>query len=147
MSYRSALLFSSMILASISLRADDGAASVAAGGLVVMKREPRITMAKEVLRISGSKVVVDYDFRNDSDDDITTEVAFPIPDYDHGLDRAGAVATFDDFRLFIDGAAGRYQVEARAFLKNTEYKQLLTSLHVDIASFGHAPHFGNGQRH
>ena len=35
-------------------------------------------MAKEVLQISAKRVIVDYDFRNDSDEDITTEVAFPI---------------------------------------------------------------------
>lgn len=107
-----------------------------------MKREPRITMAKEVLRISSSKVVVDYDFRNDSSEDITTEVAFPIPDYDHDLDREGRNASkrgFDDFQLWIDGAATRYQTEVRAFLKDAEYTDLLTRMHLDIASFGHTP--------
>jgi hypothetical protein len=59
------------------LRADDGAASIAAGGLVLMKREPRIVMAKEVLRISAKSVLVDYDFRNDSDEDITLLVEKP----------------------------------------------------------------------
>ena len=63
-----------------SLSADDGAASIAAGG-IVMVREPRITMQNEVLRISGSKVRVDYEFLNDTDKDITTEVAFPVPAY------------------------------------------------------------------
>ena len=82
--------FSSLlILAAVYLHADDGAASIAEGGLVVMKREPRITMAKEVLQISSKKVVVDYDFRNDSDQDITTDVAFPIPDYGYDWDGQG----------------------------------------------------------
>ena len=44
--------------------ADDGAASIAEGGIVIMKRETRITMAKEVLQISNSKVIVDYEFRS-----------------------------------------------------------------------------------
>ena len=30
--------------------ADDGAASIAAGGIVLMKREPRVIMAKEIGR-------------------------------------------------------------------------------------------------
>ena len=63
--------------------ADDSAASIAAGGLVA-RRETRIVMAKEVLRISPNKVVVDYDFRNDTDQDVTTEVAFPVPPYSYG---------------------------------------------------------------
>jgi len=131
-----------MILTTIPPRADDGAASIAAGGVVVMNREPRITMAKEVLQISESKVIVDYDFRNESDEDITTEVAFPIPDYDHDLAREGRKPSqrgFDDFQLWIDGVATGYLAEARAFLRDTEYTNLLTGMHVDIASFGHTP--------
>jgi len=53
-----------LFLALTPLHADDGAASIAAGG-IVMKRESRITMANEVLRISVNRVTVDYDFRND----------------------------------------------------------------------------------
>jgi hypothetical protein len=142
-----------LLLLPLHLPADDGAASIAAGGLVIMKREPRITMAKEVLQISASKVMVDYDFRNDSDEDITTEVAFPIPDY--GLD-IGEIdpsqQSFDDFQLWVNGAHARYLTEARAFLKDVEYTQLLTSMNVDIASLGHisidrdAPPLGDIQR-
>ncbi len=132
-----------MILA-IPLKADDGAASIAAGGLVVMKREPRITMAKEILRISVREVVVDYDFRNDSNEDVTTEVAFPIPDYDHDLDRSGRVAGFDDFKLWVNGSPKTYEIEARAFLKDKDYTQTLTNMHVDVASFAHVP-IGKGK--
>jgi len=126
-----------LIMAAVHLHADDGAASIAAGGIVVMKREARITMAKEVLQISASKVIVDYDFRNDSDQDITIEVAFPIPDYDFSLDREGATQGFDDFQLWIDDAPTHFLVEARAFLKDHDYTNLLTSVHVDVASYGH----------
>jgi hypothetical protein len=132
------IALSLLVLVSAKLPADDGAASIAVGGIVTMKREPRITMAKEVLQISFKKVIVDYDFRNDSDEDITTEVAFPVPDYENDLDRSGRVPAFDDFQLAIDGKPAHFDVEARAFLKNVEYTELLNSLHVDIASFGHA---------
>ncbi len=63
---------------SMPVLADDSAASIAAGGLVP-RRETRIVMAKEVLQISPTQVVVDYDFRNDTDQNVTTEVAFPVP--------------------------------------------------------------------
>lgn len=126
----------------VPLRADDGAASIAAGGIVMMKQEPRITMAKEVLQISAKKVIVDYDFRNDSDVDITTEVAFPIPDYDFSFDLSGSQQGFEDFRLWIDGSPVQYQVEARAFVKEVDYTKLLSSMHVDVASFGHGPLLG-----
>ena len=43
------ILILAATLASSIAAADDGAASIAAGGIILMKREPRITMAKEVL--------------------------------------------------------------------------------------------------
>ncbi len=104
-----------------------------------MKREPRIVMAKEVLQISAREVIVDYDFRNDSDEDVTTEVAFPIPDYEFNPDLDGSTQGFDDFRLWIDGSPAHYQVEARAFVKGKEYTALLNKMHVDVASYGHGP--------
>jgi len=119
--------------------ADDGAASIAAGGLIVMTRETGITMAKERLEISTTKVTVDYDFRNDSDQDITTTVAFPIPDYSFGMDETPlALHGFDDFRLWIDERPSQFQVEARAYIKNQDYTDLLNRLRVDVGSFGHA---------
>lgn len=134
-----AYLLCVLMLLAIPLKADDGAASIAAGGLVVMKREPRITMAKEISRISVRDIVVDYDFRNDSNEDVTTEVAFPIPDYDHDLDRSGRVAGFDDFKLWVNGSPKSYEIEARAFLKDKDYTQMLINMHVDVASFAHVP--------
>jgi len=126
-----------MILGATHLRADDGAASIAAGGIVVMRHEPRITMAKEVLQISAKKVIVDYDFRNNSDQDITTEVAFPIPDYEFDLGRTGSQQGFDDFELSIDNVPAHYLVEARALVKDHDYTDLLAKMQVDIASYGH----------
>jgi hypothetical protein len=122
----------------LPLRADDGAASIGAGGIILMKREPRIAMAKEVLTISATRVTVDYDFRNDSADNITTEVAFPIPAYEFSPDGASASAQgFDDFQLWVAGKPVAFATETRAFVGQRDVTSLLTGLHVDIASFGH----------
>jgi hypothetical protein len=138
MNLKTKLLLPLAMLVAMPAFADDGAASIAAGGLVVMGHEPRIVMAKEVLQISMNKVIVDYDFRNDSDEDITTEVAFPIPPYECQIEQFDiANQGFDDFRLWIDGAPTHFQVEARAFLKKQEFTRLLTGMHVDVATFGH----------
>lgn len=124
---------------SVGVYADDGAASIAAGGLVVMGKEPRVTMAKEVLEISTSKVKVDYDFRNDSDDVVITQVAFPIPDYDLDMGNVDPSRQgFDDFKLWIDKAPAKYRVEARAYFHGKDFTSLLTGMHIDVASFGHA---------
>lgn len=130
-------MFVGVLLFAPSLGADDGATSIAAGG-IVMKHEPRISMAKEVLRISPSKVIVDYDFRNDTAADVTTTVAFPVPLYEldwdqHFLSQVG----FNDFQLAIDGKPVHFEVEARAYLKGRDVSTPLRRLQIDIASFGH----------
>jgi Domain of unknown function (DUF4424) len=130
------LLLMSTLLGS-SAFADDGAASIAAGG-IVMIREPRITMHKEVLRISAEKVSVDYEFRNDTDADITTEIAFPVPAYSLDWDRYTVSALgFDDFHLSIEGEPVHFSVEAKAKLKGKDVSTLLNKYGIDISTFGH----------
>ena len=126
------------LAAPLLVRADDGAASIAAGGLVA-RRETRVTMAKEVLRISPDTVVVDYDFRNDTSEDVTTEVAFPVPPYRNGVEEAPLpeAAGFRSFKLWVDGKAVEYQAEATATLKGKDVTELLRANGVDIATFGH----------
>jgi hypothetical protein len=128
-------------LSTLPLLADDSAASVAVGG-VVLTREPRISMESERLTISLSKVTVDYEFLNESDQDITTEVAFPIPLYEI-TESAGGVRDFNDFRLWVE-----YEVEAKAFLIKRDDQgekvggardvtAILQMYKIDIPSLGH----------
>ena len=117
--------------------ADDGAASIGAGGLV-SKRESRITMAKEVLRIRWNSVVVDYDFRNDTDEDVTTEVAFPIPPYKLDWDEFSiSQQGFDDFRLLVNGQPTKFQTQIKGCLKGVDVTSVLARDRIDIATFGH----------
>jgi hypothetical protein len=130
------LLFTSALLCS-DIFADDGAASIAAGG-IVMTREPRITMHKELLRIGTEKVSVDYEFRNDSDINIKTEVAFPIPAYSLDGDYAPIkLMGFDDFQLTVEGAPTHFDIETKAKLKGRDVTSTLRRYGIDIASFGH----------
>ncbi len=117
--------------------ADDAAAAIGAGGLVVLKREDRITMAREVLTISLKKVRVDYEFRNDTDEDVTTVVAFPIPPYElEAEERSIKEQGFDDFRLTIEGQPAHFQVESRASLKGRDVTTTLNKNGIDVATFG-----------
>lgn len=103
-----------------------------------MKRESRITMAKEVLRIGVDKITVDYDFCNDTDTDITTEVAFPIPS--HKLDFVKYSVKeqgFEDFKLLVDGKPVRFNVEAKATLGQRDVTSTLKAYGIDVATFGH----------
>jgi len=115
--------------------ADDSAASVAVGG-IQLRREADISMEKEILTISEAKVTVEYEFLNETDKDITTVVAFPIPRYDIGFNDAGGTRDFNDFRLWVEGREVKYNTEARAKLRGKDYTDLLKGLGIDIASFG-----------
>ena len=132
------ILISAALLAAFwpCARGNDSAASTALGG-IQLRREPRIAMLKERLTISTQKVTVEYEFFNDSDQDIATEVAFPIPPYEAPREDTGGSRAFNDFRLWVDGREANFQTEAKAKLGSADYTSLLKSLDVDIASFGH----------
>lgn len=118
--------------------ADDGAASIGAGGIILMKREPRIAMQKEVLTIAVNRVTVDYEFRNDTDEDITTGVAFPIPPYKMDIDGPSFhLQGFDDFKLTVDGYPAHFDIEARAKLGGKDVTHILKRYGVDVPTFGH----------
>src|SRR6266568_7040160 len=105
---RAALLLVCMLGIATVAQADDSAAAIAAGGLVA-RRESRVVMAKEVLKISPSKVIVDYDFRNDTDEDVTTEVAFPIPPYENDWAQEDVKEqSFAGFKLWVNGESKAY---------------------------------------
>jgi len=134
------------------LAANDSAASVALGG-IVLTREPRISMESERLTISLSKVTVEYEFLSESDKDITTEVAFPIPPYEF-TESAGGIRAFDDFRLWVDGKELPYEVESKAFLQKDDGKgskvgeprdvtAILERYKIDVPTLGH--YFVNGK--
>ena len=126
----------SSIWAAVPALANDGAASVGVGG-IQLKREARISMEQERLTISGEQVTVEYEFLNNTAEDITTEVAFPVPSYDeHYLD-ASFNKRLDDFQVWIEGQQTMYQTDVKAMLNGIDYSGLLQKLGVDVASLGH----------
>jgi hypothetical protein len=124
-----------VLLSVVPAGADDSAASVALGG-IQFEHEPRISMEKERLTISQSRVTVEYEFLNESDQDITTEVAFPIPTYE--ASHAYPTYAFDDFKLWIDGKEVKYLVEARALLGKRDVSAILKRRNIDIPTLGHS---------
>ena len=95
-------------------------------------------MAKEVLVISPQKVVVDYDFRNDTNEDVITEVAFPVPPYTNGTpETLPAEQSFDNFRVWVDGKPVSYETQVTATLKEKDVTAILRADRIDIQSFGH----------
>jgi hypothetical protein len=125
------------LIASMPALADDSAAAIAAGGLVP-RREARIVMAREVLQISLKKIVVDYDFRNDTSEDVTTEVAFPVPSYRNGDSKEDIQEqSYRSFHLWVDSKPINYESEAKATLNGKDVTHILEDNHIDIPTFGH----------
>jgi hypothetical protein len=113
--------------------ADDSAAAIGAGGLVA-RRESRIVMAREVLRIRPATVVVDYDFRNESDDNVTTVVAFPVPPYTNQFPEWQGLTqqSFQSFHVWVNGKAVACKTEAKAWFKGEDVTNLLREHRIDI---------------
>lgn len=113
---------------------NDGAASRGVGG-IQLRREANISMEKERLTVSESKITVEYEFLNDTDKDITTEVAFPIPAYSNQSDDPVNTPGFNDFHLWVEGKDLKYSTDVRAKVNGKDYTDILKPLGVDIASF------------
>jgi hypothetical protein len=91
-----------LLLAPSCLRANDTAATLGAGGLTAAKSS-QIAMQSEDLHISLHTITIRYVFRNTSDKDITTLVAFPLPALD-GVMVANSPVNIPDLRRanFVD---------------------------------------------
>lgn len=129
------------------LLAADGAVSLPAGGLTLAKPEPRITVARQAIAVSLSRLEVDYELRNDSDAELSVEISFPVPDYTLAMYTADPERrSFESFRLWVDGAPATFETEAKGFVGEREITKLLTQLKLDIASFGRADDYTNGRQ-
>ncbi len=97
--------------------ANDSTAAMGAGGLV-LARSSEIEMAEETLYLSLDEVRVDYVFRNRTDSDIESIVAFPMPDIWFGLQTDWGIPSTDDnflgFTVTADGQAITPQLQHRA---------------------------------
>ncbi|MGB3502231.1 MAG: DUF4424 domain-containing protein [Mesorhizobium sp.] len=99
--------------------ANDTTAELETGGLV-FTRTDAIEMESEDLFISRDEVRVAYKFRNVSDEDVETIVAFPMPDIDPAPETNLSIPdmssdNFLDFKVTIDGKDMQPALDQRAF--------------------------------
>lgn len=80
MHFRKVLIVVALCFCSFSSHGNDSFASYSIGGLVLTSTDG-IRMAKERLQISRQQITVDYEFENVTDSDITSLVAFPLPEF------------------------------------------------------------------
>lgn len=110
------LVFAAM--APIPVSANDSAAVLGAGGLELTTSKD-IVMASEDLCLSPSQIRVRYAFRNESDRDITTTVAFPLPKVDLTRNDNAFLPeegreNFVDFHVTVDGQPVHPRLEQKA---------------------------------
>ncbi len=116
-------------LAAVPAFANDSTAELGAGGLIYVNTE-EIEMRSEDLTIAMEEVRVRYEFANISDHDVSTLVAFPLPDIKGGIDLMQAVPTEDPinflgFQTLVDGAPVAAQVQQRASALGVDQTALL----------------------
>jgi hypothetical protein len=117
--------------------ANDSTAELGAGGLVYVNTE-EIEMRSEDLFISMDEVRVRYEFANVSDHDVSTLVAFPMPDIKGSIDFLQAVpiedpVNFLGFKTLVDGQAVEANVQQRASALGIDQTALLIELGLPLA--------------
>ncbi|MDB5429235.1 MAG: hypothetical protein JWP35_351 [Caulobacter sp.] len=130
-------LLASALIAAPAAVANDSTAELSTGGLVLTKTDA-IEMRQEDLFISLTEVKVHYVFRNTSAADVTTTVAFPMPDITtDGIDDMIAIPTDDPqnilgFATLIDGKPVAMQVEQKAFKNGVDRTAYLKALGIPL---------------
>lgn len=140
---RASCLFLLLCLAT-PVFADDTSAGITAGG-IQFKQTDHILMASEDLFISPSIIRVKFEFKNLTDQDYHTIVAFPLPSYqpqnqtqsDVGVNFDGAIAEQlgKSFVLKINGQKKKSQEEIKAFNnKGEDVTNLLKKYDINIVN-------------
>lgn len=121
--------------------ANDSVAEVGIGGLA-LARTDAVEMVKEDLFLSATDVTVDYVFRNTSDADVSSIVAFPLPDMTFDLYRNTSLpeASTDHFVSFdvtVDGERVKPELDQRAFSLNVDVTDVLKKYGIPL--YGYDP--------
>lgn len=137
---RTSILALMLSLAAGGAMANDTTAELKTGGLV-FTRSGDIEMQQETLYISPKEVRVDYVFRNTSDKDVDSYVAFPMPDVTGSGDPmmdAGNTATdnFLGFSVTQDSVAIKPNLQKRIYVDDIDMTDVLVSAKVPLNPLG-----------
>ena len=119
--------------------ANDSSASLDTGDLVLVPN-PHVELLEEDLFISAERIRVRYLFRNISQGDVTTLVAFPLPPLDYGMDTGYSIEPRDPldivgFRLFVDGRPQPFQIDAKATVDGRDVTATLAQHGIPLVIF------------
>lgn len=139
MSARAAVFLGLALAAATPAAANDSTAEIGAGG-IVLAQNFSVAMQSEVLHISMDEVRVDYVFRNRSDRDVETLVAFPMPDMDVSPYWEVAIPNLDDnflgFTVTVDGRAIRPELQQRAYVAGVDVTDRVLAAGLPLAPIG-----------
>lgn len=122
-------------------RANDSTAAFAAGGLVLTETDA-IELVSEDLRLARDEIRVRYVFRNTTQADVTTVVAFPLPDIDLSYYSEVPIEqpypdpdNFVGFTVTVDGVAVEPDLHVRATLSTNDVTAQLAARGIPISLF------------
>ncbi len=123
-------------LFAMPILANDTSAVLTTGGLEFVSNG-EIAMASEDLYISKNEIRVTYEFRNDSDEDVTLLVAFPMPDIvpDHFSPVAfpeGPAENLFEFETRFEGEPVEATLHEYAFAAGVDRTKLLRQLGIPL---------------
>ncbi len=120
--------------------ANDTMAELKTGGLEFVQSGD-VTMAEEHLSISPETIKVDYVFRNNADRDISTVIAFPLPDIVGSPDMNIAIPDWEsdnflDFKATQEGAPIDVNLQQKAFALSLDVTADLENAGIPLTPFG-----------
>lgn len=129
-----------LLLGSSPAWSNDTMAAMAAGGLQFAQSDA-VSMESEDLTISPKQVRIQYEFKNHSDHDIETLVAFPLPKVDSAL--VGDLVdvnfqnpnNFVDFKVWVNDVPVPPQQELHAFANSVDIDAELKALKLPLSPF------------
>lgn len=128
-----ALLFAAPVLA------NDGIAALSAGGIVFGKTDA-VAMKKEVLSVSADLIKVDYEFLNESGNDVEETIFFPLPEYAAGYH--GSPTYYgqpQQFTVEVDGKRKPYDTTFVARLADKDVTARLRQLGLTDQQIAYFP--------
>ncbi len=118
---------------------------IPANGIIV-RDEKNIKIEREDLYITNDKIEVSYVFKNYSQEDITTEVAFPIPPYGYRPEGHIKYPLYTDFTVYVNGEKQPFSELTRALVHDKDYTDKLKSMNISIKDFNES-NWGHGIFH
>ena len=139
---RRLLLSAALALAcSAPAMANDGIGSVSAGGIIVGKTDA-VAMKKEVLTVSTDLIKVEYEFLNESKNNVEETIIFPLPTYQAGYHQSPTYyGQPQQFSIEVDVKRKDYQTVLLAKLDGRDVTARLAQLGLSDAQVAYFPSF------